>query len=50
MRNCVRESVGKVDHGSQSDAYAGSTGLTAEELIPEIRDLLRGGYTGKWIR
>ena len=46
----VRESVGKVDHASQSDASAGSTGLTGEDLTPEIRDLLRRGYTGKWTR
>ena len=46
----VRESVGKVDHASQSDASAGSTILTGEELTPEIRDLLRRGYTGKWTR
>ena len=50
IRNSGREFVGKVDHGSQSDASAGSTGLTGEELIPEIRDLLREGYTGKWTR
>ena len=39
-----------VVYGSQSDATDGSAGLTGEELIPEIRDLLRGGYTGKRTR